>query len=253
MNASRRLNILPVLTPANKGDKRFGNAVLHGDGTLGHANYAANCHDVVRIQFRGDAAASVFSGGNWLQVSRIDASAITAKMVKVHALWDLANKLFIDPAVRGQPLSRGLDSPIATGGQRPIPIPASGRKINCVGCVDIGLATPADACDLRLTSYHAAIVSSQQTAWGEAATAAAAWQQHRGFRSELVIPKSGTSAAASVFRLREVSAALNALLGTIGVHDRLQSVVPRRRVFLAPLRLSVLSEQLYQAGGALCP
>ena len=252
MNASRRLNILPMLTPADKGDKRFGNAVLRGDGTLGHAHYAANRHDVGRIQFRGGAAPGVFSGGNRLQMSRIDASAIAAQMIELQSLGNRTDKFFIDPTVRDIVDSSACDFTIARLGQVALSIPATRGRINCVGCVDIGMARLADTANLRLASDHAPIVSSEEATRREATAAAATWKQYWGLCPELVISDSGASAAASVFRLREVSTALNALLGTIGVHVSLLTDVPRRRVSSAPLRLSVLSQQLYQAGGALC-
>ena len=76
-----------------------------------------------------------------------------------------------------------------------------------------------------------------------------------GFNRTLSRSGTGDSVGARVTPLRVVRNGLATIktgFGRMKGHDRLRSVVPRRRVSSAPLRLSVLSEQLYQTGGAPC-
>lgn len=246
------INILPMLATTDQRNKRFRHSVFGGDGALRHSRQGSDCYYISRAQFCASATSSVLSLVNRLKMRGIDTAPVAAKMVKLQAVRDWTYELFVDPTVRRVVNPSACNLTVSRLRQTAVPIPASGGRINRVRCVDIGLTELSNAGDLRFTTDESPVVSSEEATRRETAAAAATWKQYRGLRPELVISGSGASAAASVFRLREVSAALNALLGTIGVHVTAFRDVPCRRVPSAPLRLSVLSEQLYQAGGALC-
>ena len=85
---------------------------------------------------------------------------------------------------------------------------------------------------------------------------------HEAVHGECGLPEPDTAVTTCVASLRGGPAPIRAsrciypgkkrgdlVRGKLGSHVSLLTDVPRRRVFQAPLRLSVLSEQLYQMGG----
>jgi hypothetical protein len=174
---SRSLNVRPVLTSSNQGDKGFGYIVLRRNSALRHPGDSPNSNDIGRGELRCGTASCVLSWGNWLQMGRVDAPSVSTEMIELHTVGYRADQFLVDPPVSVPPALSVSDRTVTGGIQSEIPIPATSGRINRV---------------------------------------------------------------------------LRVGVGTIGAHVTSPRDVPRRRVFLAPLRLSVLSQQLYQTGGAPC-
>ena len=231
MNKSRSLNISPMLPSADQRDERFRYTVLGGDGALRHANVLPNCHDVVRGQLGCGAAPRVLSRSDRLQVSGVDTASVSAEVIYLHSSRYGADQLFVNPAMRVVANATASDLAVPRRSQGAIPVPTSSDRINLIRRMNISSAVHPDTPNHWLPPDKTAVVSLHQTALGESSATASTRQQDGRLRSELVIANPGALAAASVLRLGEGSATLDALLGTMRVHVRVPSDVPCRRVF----------------------
>ena len=241
MNAS----FFPDFIQQYRGHGGLGNAVLVCDGLLGTTGIQrADCPGDIHREFASVGKLSVEDAGNSDQMGRIEASSISARVMDFMSLRDRPDVAFVRPAVErdGGSLNPCSSVPVASRGAMPLPAPGYLIYSIKVGIGRVPLTcTRSMVCDKPRATTRPAY-----TDWLPTPARTKCWGG-RGF--DLLSRLTGLASSGMAVDRR---AAVNAIVGTINAHVTAFRDVPRRRVSSAPLRLSVLSEQLYQTGGAPC-
>lgn len=199
------------------------NPVLISDGLLGPTGVqGADRPGDIHRELASVGKLSVEDAGNSNQMRRIEASAISARVMKFVAFRDRSDVLFVRPAVEHNSLALNSSRAVSIS-QASVPLPALGIAVDRVKTRVRGIAfTCAGSmiCDESRTPPGPAYSNRLPTTAGA----------QSGGRRRLDFASVGARSASSGLAV-DWGSAIDTVIGTIDAHVSLLTDVPCRRVF----------------------
>lgn len=125
-------NVRPAGTVHHGSNGAIPNAVLVGDGLIGHLAFQpTNDPDALGVQNGSITSLTVDRLRYWFEVFRIDTCSISAQMVKRQSFWDFALDLPVHVAVSGLSRLATCDA-VPVRRVQVVPNPTPGRLVNDV-------------------------------------------------------------------------------------------------------------------------